>query len=112
MSEEYVNSSTHLLWQCSEEHEIWVASPSSVKMGSWCPVCAGNVRLNIEQVHKLAQERGGKCLSTEYINSKTKLWWKCKRGHAWEAEPSNVKHGTWCPECGWERFLASRVRKK
>ncbi len=56
-------------------------------------------RLTIEEMQRIAQERGGECLSTEYIDGKTKLKWQCKVGHEWEARPNNVKHGTWCPTC-------------
>jgi hypothetical protein len=38
LSDEYVDSKTHLLWQCNEGHQ-WRAVPSSVKSGRWCPVC-------------------------------------------------------------------------
>ena len=38
LSDEYVNSSTHLIWQCKEGHQ-WKAVPNSVKRGSWCPAC-------------------------------------------------------------------------
>ncbi|MCP4898302.1 MAG: hypothetical protein GY906_15115, partial [bacterium] len=40
---------------------------------------------------------GGKCLSDTYINTHTKLLWECKQGHQWEAKPSNIKSGRWCP---------------
>lgn len=48
----------------------------------------------------LACDRGGECLSEEYINGKTKLRWRCKEGHEWLAIPSSVKNmGTWCSKC-------------
>ncbi|WP_200918300.1 zinc-ribbon domain-containing protein [Jeongeupia sp. HS-3] len=33
------------------------------------------------------------------INSDTKLTWACAYGHSWQARPSLVKRGSWCPEC-------------
>ena len=56
-------------------------------------------KLTIEEMHKLAEERGGKCLSDEYINANTKLEWECKEGHKWKMRPSHVKSGHWCPQC-------------
>ena len=56
-------------------------------------------KLTIEEMQILARERGGKCLSKAYINRNTKLLWKCKRGHQWEAIPLNVRRGSWCPKC-------------
>ncbi len=94
----YINTRTKLKWQCKEGH-IWEATPDNIKRGTWCPVCARNVPLNIEEMHKLAEKRGGKCLSTMYINSQTKLKWQCEEGHIWEAIPNNIKIGSWCPTC-------------
>lgn len=56
-------------------------------------------KLTIEDMHRIAQMRGGKCLSKEYINWETKLKWECSFGHIWKSQPYNVKHGTWCPVC-------------
>ena len=53
----------------------------------------------INQLHQIAEERGGQCLSDEYKHSRHKLLWECKNGHQWEAAPANVKRGTWCPYC-------------
>jgi len=47
----------------------------------------------------IAKKRQGRCLSKEYINSKTKLKWECAKGHIWEAEPTHIKSGSWCPYC-------------
>lgn len=99
LSDYYVNSATHLKWQCSKGH-IWDATPDNVKWGgNWCPTCAGKVKVTIEDMHELARNRGGKCLSNKYINSKTPLEWECLQGHTWYTAPSNIKKGTWCPLC-------------
>jgi len=51
-------------------------------------------------MQEIAIARGGYCLSTEYINNKTKLSWECNEGHTWMARPSDVKNnGTWCAVC-------------
>ena len=98
LSKKYVNSSTNLKWQCSEGH-IWKAMPMNIKVGKWCPYCAGKLLLSIDEMRDIALERGGKCLSDKYINSRKKLIWECVEGHTWEATPNNVKRGTWCPVC-------------
>ena len=56
-------------------------------------------KLRIEEMHNFVSERGGKCLSTEYIHSTTKLKWECAEGHTWEARPNSVKSGNWCRLC-------------
>ncbi len=98
LSEEYVDNTTKLRWQCKYGHQ-WESAPSNVLSGNWCSNCAGMMRLTIEDMRRLAETRGGKCLSDKYINTKTKLKWQCAKGHIWDAKPGNVKHSTWCPHC-------------
>jgi len=55
-------------------------------------------------MQRLARNCGGECLSKEYKNSQTKLRWRCKLGHEWEAVPNSVTprngfKGSWCPIC-------------
>ena len=101
LSERYLNGRTKLRWRCAKGHE-WEAAPSAVMWhGSWCAVCSGKARLTIEEMRRIATERGGSCLSTAYVNLSTKLRWRCAEGHEWDATPNNIKHGgAWCPKCG------------
>ena len=106
LSKEYVNVNTPLMWECKEGH-TWPAAPSSVKnLKTWCPTCDGQTKLTIEEMQKLAESRGGNCLSKEYVNSKTDLKWKCANGHTFKATPSNVKnHNSWCSKCSKRKKL-------
>ena len=91
LSKKYVNPYTKLKWQCKEGHE-WETNPVNVRnKGRWCPVCGGNRSLTIEEMHELAESRGGKCLSDKYTNDRTKLKWQCREGHEWWATPNNIK---------------------
>jgi hypothetical protein len=48
----------------------------------------------------IAIQRGGQCLSEQYINSKEKLLWQCSKGHYWTATPFSIKvRKSWCPHC-------------
>jgi len=58
-------------------------------------------------MQQFAKRKGGKCLSEEYINAKTKLEWECRKGHRWFATPDNVTRGTWCPICRKRRNISS-----
>ncbi|OED36605.1 hypothetical protein AB834_02920, partial [PVC group bacterium (ex Bugula neritina AB1)] len=103
LSTNYVNAHTKLKWKCKEGHQ-WETSPNKIKRGSWCPSCGRKSsndkrRGSLKELHKLAESRGGKFLSTEYINVDTKHEWICKQGHVWSARPSSIKRGTWCPTC-------------
>ncbi|MEO8087881.1 MAG: hypothetical protein ABI763_13740 [Bacteroidota bacterium] len=95
VSTEYVNTASKLEWQCKEGH-IWEAKPMHIKKGGWCPTCAGKAKHTIEQMQELATTKGGKCLSTEYINSYSNLKWQCDKGHQWEAMPTKIISGHWC----------------
>jgi hypothetical protein len=48
---------------------------------------------------KLAEERGGKCLSDVFVSVDAKLLWECVEGHEWAATPYKIGSGTWCPIC-------------
>lgn len=103
LSKNYINNNTKLKWICEFGH-TWEAVPATIKSGSWCPTCALSTkgdynRLTIEEMHLLAKERKGKCLSKAYKNNSTKLKWKCSKGHIWEAPANKIKTGRWCPEC-------------
>ena len=71
-----------------------------------CSSCSGiNWNITIEVSNNLAKNKGGKCLSTDYINNHDKLLWECELGHQWKANYINIKSGTWCPEC----YILNRV---
>jgi len=99
LSKEYINSSTKMEWKCKEGH-IWENTFGHIKHGQWCPYCSGKYNNNIELCKEIAISRGGECLSKDYINSSTKMKWKCKEGHVWNTNFENIKlSGSWCPKC-------------
>jgi len=98
LSKKYISSRSKLEWECKEGHK-WFTTPSSVKHGSWCAKCYGNVKYDIKNIKELAKKRGGKCLSDKYDGSHSKLKWKCKEGHIWETIPNDIRQGKWCGIC-------------
>ena len=76
LATEYQGARTPIKWQCGEGHQ-WKASPDSVKRSSWCPTCGGRPSYTITDLIDLARERGGSCLSDEYINAHAKYRWRC-----------------------------------
>jgi hypothetical protein len=98
LSDTYVDSTTHLQWQCAVGH-IWSAQPERVRR-HWCAQCSfEHMRLGIDKMREIARERGGRCLSDMYTNVVTPLSWQCIEGHTWEALPMYIRKGRWCPEC-------------
>lgn len=99
LSRECLGVNKHHEWQCSLGHR-WSAKLANVLRGTWCPECAANRPLDINEMREIAANRGGECLSDLYKNAKSKLVWRCHRGHEWQAVPFSVKNnGTWCPQC-------------
>jgi hypothetical protein len=97
LSKKYKNPTTPLRWVCAKGH-VWKARYASLKNGCWCPFCAGRGK-TIRDMIMLARARGGFCLSSRFVGVESKLAWKCKKGHIWEARPMHVRAGTWCPVC-------------
>ena len=53
-----------------------------------------------------AISKNGKCLSTEYINAKTLMKWKCENpAHPeWESDYEHVvSRNRWCIHCGYSK---------
>ena len=111
----YGNNKTKLKWRCAAGHE-WETAAMNVRAGKWCGICAGelateHLKLGIEEMQILAKKRDGFCISKTYKNSKTKLKWKCSKGHVWEAIPESIKKGSWCKLCSYEKGWSKRKRK-
>jgi len=107
LSKKYVMSTIKLKWTCGvKSHKAWLASPKDIRNNRWCPECGLRDRvkarsLTIEQMHDIAESRGGKCLSKKYVNQLTMLKWKCGQGHMWMATGGSVRNKrSWCPKCG------------
>jgi len=65
---------------------------------------------NLRENQEIALSRGGRCLSTTYIDNSTKMEWECSEGHRWFASTSSVKQGgSWCPQCRGKRISKSRT---
>src|SRR6516225_10113265 len=108
---QYVNSETRLWWGCSAGHE-WEANPGLVKGGTWCPECAHVARLSLNVMKVIAASRGGRCLSTEYVNVETPLSWKCEAGHLWTAKPASIRSGCCCHYCAHNQRLALEAMRR
>jgi hypothetical protein len=110
LSRRYVNARAKLRWRCGHGHE-WKAAWTNIQSGHWCPTCARGSPYSIDDMQTFAARRNGACISTTYVNSYTKLRWRCAEGHTWEATPRLVLGGTWCPRCALrEPWTLERLR--
>ena len=104
LSTKYTNTSAKYIWQCKLGH-TWEARANDVlNSDTWCPECARKqkvpTRRSLQDLHKHAASRGGRCLATEYCGMARNVQWECKKGHSWLATPKAVLSGNrWCPFC-------------
>ena len=95
-------------WKCSQRHE-WQARIADRNKGRGCPYCSGNKVLtgyndlqtlnpvlagewNYEKNHDLTP-------ADVMPNSGKKVWWKCSKGHEWQAIIQGRNKGSGCPIC-------------
>ena len=99
-------------WICAKCHE-WQASVKNRNvLGRGCPYCAGK-RVNKDNCLKTKNP----LLATQFhpLNngdltpedvtpwSNKKVWWKCAKGHEWQAIVSDRTRGGGCPYCAGKR---------
>lgn len=54
---------------------------------------------NIEHFQALAIEKGGECLSKQYVRSRDELEWRCEKGHVFKLAPRVIfNKNFWCPD--------------
>ncbi len=98
LSEKYIKSNSKYLWSCKKGHK-WKATLNNTKTGTWCPVCNKSF-YTLDDMHKLAESKGGKCLSDKYINLDQKIKWICNHGHTFESRLRSIIHNKrWCKTC-------------
>lgn len=98
LSQEYVRRQGYMDFVCRAGH-VWRTMPQTILNGGWCRVCAYVPKDGLKKVRALARERGGRCVSDEYIADKPGMEWSCAEGHRWTAKPSKIRQGSWCPTC-------------
>ncbi len=108
------NSNKKVWWKCINGHE-WKATISNRNNGSACPYCSGQRVLegyNDLQTTKptLAKEwnyekNNNLRPNMVTLNSGKKVWWKCDKGHEWQAVIGNRNKGRGCPYCANKKVL-------
>lgn len=100
-------SNAKVWWKCKLGHS-WEALISSRKKNG-CPYCSGRrpisgvndlLTVNADLVAQWDYEKNGD-LRPDFVASNTtiKVWWRCGKGHSWQAKVSNRNNGARCPCC-------------
>lgn len=103
LSDNYASSKVNFEFICVKGHYVKTLPPA-IKRGKnttcGCKKCANDVqKLTLEDIQNMATFNNGYLLSEVYINSTTKLKWKCKYGHEFMMTSNCVQQNHWCPEC-------------
>ena len=102
-------------WRCENGHEWKAIVGNRFRLHSGCPYCAGQraikgvndlATINPELLLEWNYEKNG-ALNPEDVakSSGRKIWWKCKKGHEWQASVSHRSAGQGCPYCSGHRVL-------
>ena len=103
-------------WQCEKGHEWCATVVSRAYTGAGCPVCAGKVAVPGEndlasEFPEIAAEwhpTKNEALTPDQMlpYSGRKVWWQCKRGHAYEAAiSSRTMRESGCPYCAGRKVM-------
>jgi len=98
LSKKYINAHIKLNYLCDKEHNTSI-SWANFQQGKRCGVCAGNVLLNYTDVRNIFEKESYTLLSKSYVNSNSKLKYKCPNGHNHSTTLGNFNFGYRCPTC-------------
>ena len=108
-------------WQCKEGHE-WQAKVYNRTNGTGCPCCLHQRRLEggndlatvapevAAQWHPTLNK--GFAPETTVAKSRKKMWWRCSKGHEWQAVVKNRTNGAGCPFCDSRMSKALLARQR
>ena len=102
------NSNKKVWWKCNKGHE-WQAIINNRNKGNGCPYCTGRCPVKGENDLKTVNpnltkewnyEKNGILKPENFtVNSGEKVWWKCSKGHEWQAVIADRNGGKDCPYC-------------
>lgn len=104
-------------WKCSKGHE-WQATIYSRNAGCGCPYCSGRFAIKGENdlqtvnptlANEWNYDKNNELTPASVLpSSNKKVWWKCSKGHEWQATIANRNKGSGCPKC----YREKRSKKK
>ena len=104
----FAYSNKRVWWRCNKGHE-WQAAISDRNNGRGCPFCTSKKVLQGDNdlatvspilASEWNYERNNGLKPTDVLpNSHKKVWWKCDKGHEWQAVIKSRNSGNGCPYC-------------
>ena len=119
-----IGSNKKVWWKCSKCGHEWQATPRNrIKGGTGCPIC-GLKKIGINHNKAIIKKRGSLFekrpdLVKEWdieknlpltpkdvsVGSGKKVWWKCNKGHEWQARICNRTGGSGCIYCKGQKSI-------
>ena len=102
------NTARKAWWTCNKGHS-WKANIQLRNRGRGCPYCSGKVVIKGQSDLQMAYpslaeqwdyEKNRLRPDEVHSYSNRHVWWKCEKGHSWQAQISNRVSGRGCPYCG------------
>lgn len=95
-------------WRCEHGHE-WQAQIKSRVNGAGCPICANKqVQTGDNDLASLYPDiarqwhptKNGALTPTDVVpGTRRKVWWRCEKGHDYQASVASRVNGSGCPIC-------------
>ncbi len=109
------NSNKRVWWKCNNGHE-WQAMVCSRNQGRGCPYCSNKAVLkgyndlqtiNPSLANEWNYEKNEGLTPRDVVsNSNKRVWWKCSKGHEWQAYINTRNNqGNKCPYCSNQAVL-------
>lgn len=103
----YQSAKSKVLWRCDVCNDDWLATPDSIRSGSWCPSCGGSKPLTIEDIRlSLADETAKRgidtfdiCRDDLYSRADWFIRYRCEIGHEVCLTVHHFKKGVGCGQC-------------
>jgi hypothetical protein len=67
---------------------------------------------SLAEIRRIASDRGGECLSKQYISANHRMNFRCSEGHLWSAVPGSIKRGSWCKSCAGRSISVTKLAKR
>lgn len=97
ISTQYINNFTKLEFE-DKNGNRFLTTPEKIKNGVWSPYESGNARdskYNLNKIKIIAENKGGKLISNEYVNNKTILEFEDENGNRFFRKASDIMRGRW-----------------
>jgi hypothetical protein len=108
-------SGQYVWWKCIKEHSWWAMISNRTRFNQGCPKCRqvyASENYNLSVTHPNLKEEWNSHLNkdlkiTEYKPySNKKVWWRCRKGHEWEATiSSRTRQNSGCPFCSGKKVI-------